>query len=69
MTFELREQAACEQGRLAEPAYARWRTADGDVAATLHRAGGGYLVRFVDRARQVDARRRLRASGHAVPVR
>ena len=50
MTFELREQAACEQGRLAEPAYARWRTADGDVAATLHRAGGGYLVRFVDRA-------------------
>lgn len=50
MTFELRHEAVREQGPLAEPEFARWRSPDSAVRATFHRVPEGVLVRFLDRA-------------------
>jgi hypothetical protein len=50
LTFELVEEPPREQSPVAEPDFARWRSCEGEVNATLHRLPGGYLVRFIDRA-------------------
>lgn len=46
----LQWQPARLQSPLAEPDFARWRSAEGAVTVTFHRRTGGYLVRFIDRA-------------------
>lgn len=48
MSPALQQHPACEQEPLAGPAYAKWRSPAGEVAATFHRHPDGYLVRFRD---------------------
>ncbi len=47
---ELKLMPAREQAPLGDAPFAVWRAPDGAVAATFHRRGEGYLVRFIDRA-------------------
>ena len=41
---------ACAQTPLADAPFARWRTEDGEVAATFHHRAEGYAIRFNERA-------------------
>lgn len=48
MTLQFEQLPAREQAGLAIEPYDKWRTLDGDVAASFYRAAPGYLLRFPD---------------------
>lgn len=50
MSFTLTELPPRPQAPLEQPSFARWRSTAGDLVATMHRKGDGYVARFVERA-------------------
>ncbi len=50
MRFEINGRLDSGRAPGTEPAFARWRSVEGEVVTTFHRIPDGYLVRFKERA-------------------